>query len=118
MILIPISWLPFFLTVCRALYLVPFHLICKFTEQYTKEQQDTEVITGETSDLDTNVPEPSAEAIRSKDSVALSLLDDVHEILVQDYFPGEVHLDVTVEDDFVEGKDDSKKSTTLAIVSG
>ena len=92
-------------------------MLCKLIEQYTKEQLDTEATGGETSNLDTKNPESSAEA--TKDSVALSLLDDVREMVVHDSFPEEVHLDDTIEVDVeIEGKDDSKQSVSITDIPG
>ena len=59
--------------------------------------------------LDTNVPEPTAEATQSKDSLPLSLVDG-SEIIVQDSFPGGVNLDATIEEE-----DTLKKSATIII---
>ena len=89
---------------------VLFHLICKLTELYTKERQDTKAIAGETSDLDTKNLE-STEATESKHSVALSQLDTVDVMIIQDSFPEEVDLNVTVEaDGVIEGTEESKKT--------
>ena len=93
------------------LYPFSFYFLCKLTEQYAKEQLDTEALSGKTSNLDIKVPESTVEVTLSKNSLSLSLLDDVDEVVVQDSFPEEVHLDVTVEsDDITEGKDYSKQS--------
>ena len=59
------------------------------------------------------------EATECKDSVALSLLDDDSEIVVQDSFPKEVNVDVTVESDgIIEGTDDLKKAAISITTHG
>ena len=104
----------FFLFICSVFFICSFYLRCKLTEQYTKEQQDTEAIGGETK-----VIESSENATHFKDSVPLSLVDNVTEITVQDSFPEEVISDFIVEaDGIIERKDDSKKSATIAKVPG
>ena len=111
-------YISFSLSVCT-LYTFSFYLLCKLTEQYTKELQDTEDINGETLDIVQKVPESNVEAIVSKDSVTLSLLDDVNEMVVQDSFPEEVNANVTVEaDDDTEGKEDSNQTTTIINIPG
>ena len=99
------------------LYSFSFFLLCKLTEQFTKEQSDTEAISGETSDLDiTTVPELPAEAIKT--SLPLSLID-VNETITKDSFSEEFLVDATVEQTgVVEGKDDSKKFTSVIDVTG
>ena len=55
----------------------------------------------------------------SEGSVPLSLLADVNELVANDSFHEEVHLDVAVEsDDVIEEKDDSKQSTTILNICG
>ena len=104
----------FFLFICSVFFICSFYLRCKLTEQYTKEQQDTEAIGGETKAI-----ESSEKTTQFKDSVLLSLPDNVTEIVLQDSFPEEVISDFAVEaDGIIEGKDDSKKSKTIAKVPG
>ena len=111
-------YISFSLSVC-ILYTFSFYLLCKLTEQYTKELQDTEDINGETLDIVQKVPELNVEAIVSKDSVTFSLLDDVNEMVVQDSFPEEINVNVTVEaDDGTEGKEDSNQTTTIINIPG
>ena len=108
-----------FLCLPCTLYTFSFYLLCKLTEQYTKELHVTEDINRETLDLVQKVPESNVEAIVSKDSVALSLLDDVNEMVVRDSFPEEINVDVTTEaDDGTEGKEDSNQTTTIINVPG
>ena len=69
--------------------------------------------------MNTNISHSTAEAILSEGSIPLSLLADVNELVANNSFPEEVHIDVTVEsDDAIEGKDDSKQSTTIINISG
>ena len=84
-------------------------ILCKLVEQHTEEQQDTETVDGETSYLDINVPEATAQA---KDSLPLLLVDE-NEIIVQDSCPGGVNLDATIEEE-----DTSKKSPDTKTVYG
>ena len=109
-----ISLHQFFLFICSVfLFLLCIFFLCKRTEQFTKEQH-TEAIGGESK-----VPESSEKATQSKDIVPLSLVDNLTEIIVQDSLPEEVISDFALEADGVtEGKDDSKKSTTIANVPG
>ena len=101
------------------LYTFSFYLLCKLTEQYTEELQDRGDINGKTLDLDKKVPELTEEATVSKDSIALSLLDDVDEMVVQESFPEAIDVNVIVEaDDITGGKEDSKETTTIINVSG
>ena len=105
------------LSVVQFIYIL-FHLLCKLAEQYTKEQQDTDVIGGETLDLDTNFRESTVEITQSKDSLPLSLIG-VSETIVQDFSPDDFPLEATVEPTgIIEVKYDSKKSTTAITVPG
>ena len=100
------------------LYSLPFYLLYEFTEQNTKEQKDAEDIAGETSDLDTSIPEPTVEATQSKDSLPLSLVT-VSETIIEDSFADDFLLDATVEQTrVIRERDDSKKSTAIINVSG
>ena len=97
---------------------VLFYSLCKLAEQYTKGQQDTDAIGAETSDLDTDIPEPTLETTQSKESLPLSLIG-VNETIIQDSYPDDFLLEDTVEPTgIIEGKDDSKKSTTVINVPG
>ena len=108
-----------FLCLPCTLYTFSFYLLCKLTEQYTKELHVTEDINRETLDIVQKVPDSNVEAFVSKDTIALSLLDDVNEMVVQDSFPEEINVDVTVEaDDGTEGKEDSNQTTTIISVPG
>ena len=88
-------------------------ILCKLVEQHTEEQQDTEAVDGETSYLDTNILEETAEATQSKDSLPLLLVNG-NEIIVQDSNPDGVNLDATIE----EEEDTSKKSPDTITVYG
>ena len=91
---------------------IPFCQLCLHSvllhiEQYTEEQQDVLAFAGIVSDLDTKALESSEEVTQSKDSVSLSLVDDVSEIFLHDSVPDEATLDVSIEGDGkVEGKED------------
>ena len=63
------------------------------TEQHAKKQQDMDVISEETSDLNTKILESPVEATQSQDSVTLSLVDDSSELILQDIMPEEVTAD-------------------------
>ena len=96
-----------------------FLLAKKLTEQYTEEQQDTQAIGGETSGLDTKLPKYSEESTQYRDSIPLSLIDHVTGMVVRDSLPEEAAPNFAFEAvSVVEGKDDSKKSTTIAKVPG
>ena len=84
---------------------------CKLTEQHIKEQQDTDVVTEEISDLGTNILESVVGAVQSKDSVALSLVDDSNELILQDLVPEEV----TVDTEKMEDKEDFKSNAGVDI---
>ena len=71
-----------------------FLLLYKLTEQCTAERQDTQAIGGEISDLDTKVTESSEEAAQS---VSLSFVDNVTEMVVGDSFPTEAASDLGSE---------------------
>ena len=91
---------------------------CKLTDQETKEQKDTADIDGDTSDLDTTVSEPPVEAIQSKDSLTLSLVD-VNEMIIKDSFSEDIHLNATAEETgVIQEKVDSKKFTAMVNVCG
>ena len=79
---------------------------CKLTEQHIKEQQDTDVVTEEISDLGAKILETAEGAAQSKDSVALSLVDDSNELILQDVMPEEV----TADSEKMEDKEDLDKS--------
>ena len=83
------------------------YILFSYIEQYTEEQQDVMASAGVVSDLDAKALESSEETTQSKDSVSLSLVDDVSEIFLHDSVPDEVTLDVSIEDDGkIEGKED------------
>ena len=84
---------------------------CKLTEQRTKEQQDTDVVTEEISDLDPNILESAVGAVQSKDCVALSLVDDSNELILQNLLPEEV----TVDTQKMEDKEDFKSNAGVGI---
>ena len=51
--------------------------------------------------------------------MALSLLDDIGEMVVKDSVPEEVDLDAIVgEGDIIEGKNGSKQSTVITNIGG
>ena len=83
------------------------YILFSYIEQYTEEQQDVQASAGVVSDWDTKALESSEEVTQSKDSVSLSLVDDVSELFLHDSVPDEVTLDVSIEGDSkVEGKED------------
>ena len=74
-------------------------VILPHVEQYTKEQESTDVVAGEISNLETKDLESAQEATQTKESVPLSLVDDVVEIVVQDSVPEEVVLYAILDDE-------------------
>ena len=92
-------------------------MLRKLAEQYTKEQQDTAVIDGETADTGTNVLESTVEAIESEENLPLSLVY-INEKIIQGSSPEEVKLDPLVQQHgVIEVNDDSQKSFTEAIIN-
>ena len=87
---------------------------CKLTEQHIKEQQDTGVVTEEISALGSNISETAEGAAQSKDSVALSLVDDTNELVLQDVMPEEVTADAKK----MEDKEDFNKSAAGVDIHG
>ena len=88
-------------------------LICPtLTEQYTKEQSQIVTVLEETSDLDTNVLQSTEEVFQSRDSISLSLVEETSQLIVYDFVPEEVTLNVIIEvDRKIEGKEEAKKFT-------
>ena len=71
------------------------------------------------SDLSTTVADAAEEAAQSKDAVALSLVDDTKEVIMEECFPEEEILDVIIEKDGdIEGGGNSKKYTPTATILG
>ena len=91
----------------------------KLLEQYTEEQKDVHTIAEVVSDFDTKGLESAAEATESKESVPLSLVGDIREIIIQDSIPEEVILHVILEDEKeIEAKDDFKTSAADLTIHG
>ena len=91
----------------------------KLLEQYTEHQQDVHTITEFVSDFDAKGLESAAEATESRETVPLSLVDDIGEIIIQDSIPEEVILDVILEDEKeLEGKDDLKTAAADITIHG
>ena len=59
------------------------------TEQYTKEEQDAGSFAEDISNLDTKDLHSAIEASPSKNSLLLSLVDDISEMVVQSPVPEE-----------------------------
>ena len=69
--------------------------------------------------MKTDVLVSAKEAVQSKESIPLSLVDDVGEIVVQDSIPDEVTPNVTVENEGeIGGMDDLKISTSDISIHG
>ena len=70
--------------------------------------------------MDTNIVQSTEETTLSKDSVALSLLHDAGEMVVQDSFPEELNLDAqdVQGGDIIEGKIGSKESKIITNICG
>ena len=69
--------------------------------------------------MDTTVTDAAEEAAQSKDVVALSLVDDTKEVIMEESFPEEEILDAIIEKDRdLQGVDDSKKYTPTATILG
>ena len=62
--------------------------------------------------MKTDVLVSAQEAAQSKESIPLSLVDDVGEVVVQDSIPDEVIPDVTVENEGEIGRKDNLKIST------
>ena len=90
----------------------------KFLEEYTGEQQDVHTIAEVVSDFDTKGLESVAEATESKESVPLSLVDNIGEIIIQDSIPEEVILVILEDEKEIKGKDDLKTSTADITIHG
>ena len=89
------------------------------TEQYVKEQKDMTVVSGNVSDLDTNVLETAEKVSQSKTSVPLSLAEDVNELVVQESFHDDAICDVTAGDGGkIDEKDAASESVTTVAVYG
>ena len=94
-------------------------LIPELAEQHAKDQQDTAAITDDTSDFDSKIIDAAEEAAQSKDSVALYLVDDTKEVVIEESTPEEEILNVIIEEEGdAEGRDESEKSTTAATILG
>ena len=94
-------------------------LISLQIEHYTEEQQLTDSVTEELSECDMKGSESAAEATESKESVSLSLVDNIQEIIVQDSVPEEVTLDVILESERkIEGKDGLNTSASDITIHG
>ena len=86
------------------------------TEQYTKEEQDAGEFAEEISNLDTKDLESAVEASLSKDSLLLSLVHDISEMVVQIPVPEETSSEISVDDSEVKGDKDDKM-TSIADIS-
>ena len=80
------------------------------TEQYTKEEQDTEMEVENLSNLNTSMLQSAAEATQTRDNLPLSLVGDVSDIIVGDSFPEEASADVIVDKTY--GEDHIKEPMT------
>ena len=85
------------------------------TEQYTKEEQDVCAVAEEISELDTKDLESSAKVVFSKDSLLLSLVDDISEMIVQSPVPEEASPEIYVDDSAIKGDVDDKKTSRVDI---
>ena len=74
-------------------------MFIKLLEQFTEEYQDVQSRTDVASDLNAKALELSEDATQLKDTVPLSLVDDVSEIILHESVPDEVMLDVSIEGD-------------------
>ena len=74
-------------------------MFIKLLEQFTEEYQDVQSRTNVASDLNAKALELSEDATQLKDTVPLSLVDDVSEIILHESVPDEVMLDVSIEGD-------------------
>ena len=83
------------------------------TEQYTKEEQDVGAFAEEISNLDTKDLESAVEASLSKDSLLLSLVDDITEMVTQIPVPEEASSDIFDADSEIKGD----KSDKMALVA-
>ena len=87
-----------------------FCFLHELTEQYTKEEKDTEMEAENISNLNTSVLQSAVEATQTKDNLPLSLVGDVSKIIFEDSYPEEASADVIV--DTTDGKDRTKEPMT------
>ena len=85
------------------------------TEQYSKEEQDVSAVTEEISELDTKDLESSTKALLLKDSLLLSLVDDISEMVVQSPVPEEASSEISVDDSAIKGDEDDKMTSGVDI---
>ena len=86
----------------------------KLTEQHTKEQQDMGVILEDISNLDTEILESPVGTTQSKDSVALSLVDDSNELISKNLMPEEV----TADEEKIENEENFNEYTAAIGIPG
>ena len=85
------------------------------TEQSSKEEQDVCAVTEEISELDTKDLESSAKALLLKDSLLLSLVDDISEMVVQSPVPEEASPEISVDESVIKGDIDDKITSGVDI---
>ena len=85
------------------------------TEQYTKEEQDVDAFAEEISNLDTKDLESAVEVSLSKDSLLLSLVDDISEMVVQSPVPEEISSEISADDSEIKGDNDDKMTSGVDI---
>ena len=108
-------YLPYHSYFCHFIFLA-LSIILPQIEQHTDEQAQTDAVSGELSELEkSKALESAQEATQSKESVPLSLVDDINEIIVEDVIPDTVVADVTVEE---EGEFGLKSSTSDILIPG
>ena len=73
-------------------------IVLPLVEQQTVEQECSDAVSGELSDLTIKTLDSVEEATQSKESVFLSMVDVLSEIIVEDSGTEELTPDVTVED--------------------
>ena len=73
-------------------------IVLPLVEQQTGEEECSDAVSGELSDLRMKTLDSVEEATQSKESVFLSMVDDLSEIIVEDSGTEELTPDVTVED--------------------
>ena len=92
-------------------------IVLPLVEQQTGEQECSDAVSGELSDLRIKTLDSVEEVTQSKESVFLSIVDDLSEIIVEDSGTEELTPDVTVEDVRKIGKKDGLETSAVDISS-
>ena len=97
-----------------------FHIlsiVLPLVEQQIDEQECSDAVSGELSDMRIKTLDSAEEATQSKESISMSLVDDLSEIIVEDSGTEELTPDVTVEDVGKIGEKDGLGTSAVDIYS-